>query len=136
MNPTRSEKRVGRANPAPIRSDRSIQLAGALFDEVVVPLAKARRASGAAPYFPLQEDPNTASYFVAPSLKVMSPADFEFRVGGKAEALIDDLAAHWTRQGETGLAAMTPRLKQLADALGDEAAENDGKVDILCYTLF
>jgi hypothetical protein len=31
---------------------------------------------------------------------------------------------------------MAPRLKQLADALGDEAAENDGKVDILCYTLF
>jgi hypothetical protein len=31
---------------------------------------------------------------------------------------------------------MAPRLKALAAALGDEAAENDGKVDILCYTLF
>jgi hypothetical protein len=66
----------------------------------------------------------------------MSPADFELQLGGKAEALIDALAAFWAKQGEAGLAAMAPRLKELADALGDEAAENDGKVDILCYTLF
>jgi hypothetical protein len=118
------------------RSDRSIQLAGALFDEVLVPLAKARRGSGAPPYFPLQEEASRASYFVPPSLRVMSPADFELEVGRKSEALIDALAAYWARQGESGLAAMAPRLKQIADALGDEAAENDGKVDILCYTLF
>jgi hypothetical protein len=107
-----------------------------LFDEVLVPLAKARRGSGAPPYFPLQQEASRASYFVPPTLKVMSPADFELEVGGKSEALIDALAAYWKRQGETGLAAMAPRLKQLADSLGDEAAENDGKVDILCYTLF
>ena len=118
------------------KPNRSIQLAGALFDEVLVPLAQARRTSGAAPYFPLQQEPSAASYFVPPSLKVMSPADFELQVGGKSEALIDALAAFWAKQGETGLAALAPRLKQLADALGDEASENDGRVDILCYTLF
>ena len=128
MNPTRT------VNPS--KSDRSIQLAGALFDEVLVPLAKARRGSGAPPFFPLQQEASRASYFVPPSLKVMNPADFELDIGGKSEALIDALAAYWARRGETGLAAMAPRLKQLADALGDEAAENDGKVDILCYTLF
>ena len=120
----------------PTSSDRSTQLAGALFDEGLVPLAKARRTSGAPPYFPLQEEASSASYFVPPSLKVMSPADFELQLGDKAEALIDALAAYWAKQGEAGLAALAPRLKELADALGDEAAENDGKVDILCYTLF
>ena len=102
----------------------------------MTPLAKSRRTSGAPPYFPLQQEASTASYFVPPSLKVMSPADFELQLGGKAEALVDALAAFWAKQGETGLAAMAPRLKELADALSDEAAENDGKVDILCYTLF
>jgi hypothetical protein len=120
----------------PTETDRSVQLAGALFDEVMVPLAKSRRASGAPPFFPLREEPGRTSYFGPPSLKVMSPADFELKVGGKSEALIDALAAHWKKQGETGLVAMAPRLKELASALGDEAAENDGKVDILCYTLF
>ena len=118
------------------KSDRSIQLAGAVFDEVLVPLAQARRTSGAAPYFPLQQEPGAASYFVPPSLRVMSPADFELQVGGKADPLIDALAAFWAERGETGLVALAPRLKQLADALGDEASDNDGKVDILCYTLF
>jgi hypothetical protein len=118
------------------KSDRSIQLAGALFDEVLVPQAEARRGAGAPPYFPLREEASRASYFVEPSLRVMSPADFELEIGEKSEALIDALVAYWARRGETGLAAMAPRLKQLADALGDEAAENDGKVDILCYTLF
>ncbi len=120
----------------PTRSEPSIQLAGALFDEVMIPLAKARRTSGSPPYFPLQQEPGNASYFVPPSLEVMSPADFELPLGENAQDLIDALAAYWARRGETGLAAMAPRLKQLADALGDEAGENDGKVDILCYTLF
>jgi len=120
----------------PTRTEPSIPLAGALFDELMVPLAKARRTSGAPPYFPLREEPSAKSYFGPPSLRVMSPADFELPLGEKSQGLIDALAAHWTRQGEPGLAAMAPRLKQLADALGDEAGENDGKVDILCYTLF
>jgi len=120
----------------PTSTERSIELAGALFDEVMVPLAKARRDSGAAPFFPAKGDASRSSYFVTPALREMRPADFELQVGEKSKALIDSLAAHWTKQGDPGLAAMAPRLKQLADALGDEASENDGKVDILCYTLF
>jgi hypothetical protein len=128
MNPTRTA--------TPSKPDRSMQLAGALFDEVMVPLAKARRSSSAPPFFPPRGEESRASYFGPPSLRVMTPADFELDVGGKSEALIDALAAYWTRKGEPELAAMAPRLKQLAAALGDEASEHDGRVDILCYTLF
>ena len=120
----------------PTSTERSIQLAGRLFDEVMVPLAKKRQASGAAPFFPPRGDAGASTYFVQPSLREMRPADFELKVGEKSAQLIDGLAAHWTKQGEAGLVAMAPRLKELADALGDEASENDGKVDILCYTLF
>ena len=118
------------------KSDRSALLAEAMFDEIVAPLAAAKRASSAQTYFPLWREANTKSYFELPSLKTMSPADFEFQGGGSPDGLIDALAAFWAVQGETELAAMAPRLKEFASALDDEAADNDGKVDILCYTLF
>jgi hypothetical protein len=118
------------------KQEPSVALAGALFDEVLVPLAKQRRTAGSKPFFPLGAESSAASYFAAPTLAVMKPADFELPLGSKSEALINTLAALWQRQGETGLAAMAPRLKALAEALSGEAAENDGKVDILCYTLF
>ena len=36
--------------------ERSTRLSGALFDEVLLPLAVARKAAGAAPYFPKWRD--------------------------------------------------------------------------------
>ena len=53
-----------------------------------------------------------------------------------ADRLIDALAAHWTAEGETGLAAMAARLHEIAAALKEEAAEGDGTVSVLCYTMF
>jgi hypothetical protein len=120
----------------PTKNEKSIELAGRLFDETLCSLARARRTSGQPPYFPLEEEEGKASYFVPAPLKVMGPADFELRIGDKAEELIDDLCAYWTKQGDTALVAIGPRLKEVADALGSEAAGNDGRVDILCYTLF
>ena len=117
------------------KADRSALLAGALFDEVLVPLAKAKRASGAQPYFPLGGDANAATYFVKPGIRTMQPSDFELGADA-AEGLIEALAAFWISQGEEGLAAMAPRMKEIARALIDEAAESDGNVDVLCYTLF
>lgn len=116
--------------------DRVRTLAGALYDEVVVPLAEARRAAGKQPYFPLGGEPGAESYHVRPLARAMEPADFEFPGGGTAEGLIDALAAYWAAAGEPGLAAMAPRLKEIAELLREEAAESDGDVSILCYTMF
>jgi hypothetical protein len=107
-----------------------------VFDELVVPLAKARRSAEAPPYFPLRQEASATSYFGPPSLKVMSPADFELHLGDKSADLLDALGAYWAKHGDTGLTALVPRLKELAVALDEEAAEHDGKVDVLCYTLF
>lgn len=117
-------------------ADRVRSLAGTLFDEVVVPLAKSRSESGTQPYFPLKGDSATESYFVAPVARVMGPADFEFPGGGSAEGLIDALVEYWSAQGETGLVTLAPRLREIAEALREEASESDGKVSILCYTMF
>jgi hypothetical protein len=112
------------------------QLAGALFDEVVTPLAQARRTAEEPPYFPTAAEPQAHSYYGTPLLSVMREIDFEFPGGGNPEGLIDALAAYWTAQSETALAAMAPRLKEIANAVTAEAAEGDGTISILCYTMF
>lgn len=119
-----------------IETDRARAMAGALFDEVVVPAAEARRAAGRPPYFAVAGESSIASYYQAPFRRVMEASDFEFPGGGSAEGLIDALAAHWTAEGECELAAMAPRLKEIAAALKDEAAAGDGTVSVLCYTMF
>ncbi len=118
------------------KTDRSARLAGAIFDEVLVPLARERRAAGAQAYFPSWRDEKAQSYFSQPDLTTMRLADFELHGSGTPAELVESLAAYWAAKGDTALAAMSPRLLELAEALGEEATENDGKVDILCYTLF
>jgi hypothetical protein len=116
--------------------DRSARLAAALFDEVVIPLAKAKRGADSQVYFPLRPEAQAKSYFEPASTRTMNPSDFEFPGGGAADGFIDALAAFWAAQGETELAATAGRLKEIADALGDEVSQDDGSVNILCYTLF
>ena len=118
------------------RADRSTKLAGALFDQVLAPLAHARRESNAAPYFPAWRDATASSYFTCSSVTKMSPTDWELPGAGTADGLIAALTACWTAEGETALAGIGPRLKAIADALREEAASDDGSVDIFCYTLF
>ena len=114
----------------------SARLSGMLFDDVLIPLAHARRAAGVPPYFPLGQDAQVDSYFDTSTVTTMRAADFEFPGGGNAEGLIDALAVYWTAQGDAALAAAAPRLNVIAAALRDEAVQDDGTVDIFCYTLF
>ena len=118
------------------RVERSTSLSGAVFDEVLVPVARERAAAGAAPYFPAWRDATASTYFERSSVRTMTAADFEFPGGGTAAGLIDAIAAYWLAQGETALAAAAPRLKAISEALRDEAVADDGSVDIFCYTLF
>jgi len=112
------------------------ELAAALFDEAVVPLAEARRAAGTQACFPLGPDPAAPTYFEPPSLSVMAAEDFAFPGNGTPAGLVAALAVFWAAQGESALAAMAPRLAEIAAALAEEGAEGDGRVDILCYTMF
>ncbi len=117
-------------------TDRGRALAGKLFDDVIAPLAQARRAAGMDAYFPLAAQPGATTYFLEARPRTMAPADFEFPGGGEAEGLIDALAAAWAAEGETTLAALAPRLKEIALVLKAEAEEGDGDISILCYTMF
>jgi len=109
---------------------------GALFDEVLEPLAIGKRNAGVEPYFLSGCDATVASYFVPPMVLSMTPADFEFPGAGAAEGLINALVAHWAQEGESVLATTASRLNEIAAALSQAAAHDDGSVDIFCYTLF
>jgi hypothetical protein len=116
--------------------NRPNQLAGALFDEVISPVGNTRATAGEQAYFPTGKDMKATTYYSEPLARVMQPADFEFPGGGTVEGLVDALAAHWLAQGETELAAMAPRLKEIAEAWSNEAAAGDDSVSIFCYTMF
>ena len=115
---------------------RADELAGELFDRGLPQAAAALRASGRPAYFPLAGAAEARSYFESPCLGYEMGAVFDFPGGGEPEGLVDALAAYWTAQGESGLAALAPRLKAIAAALREEAAETSADVDILCYTMF
>lgn len=114
----------------------SMKLSGALFDEVLAPLAEARRAANAPPYFLPWKDETVTSYFAPSQDTRLTSTDFEFPGGGYAEGLVDALEAWWRARGDSELAAAAPRLKAIAKALHSETAHDDGSVDIFCYTLF
>jgi hypothetical protein len=115
---------------------RTRELVAELIDEVIVPLAKSRRDAGEQPYFRLAGEEGMSTYYEEPLLRKMQAKDFEFPGGGTAGGLIDALAIYWTAQGEIELAAMAPKLKDIAQAARDEAAQSDGSVNIFCYTMF
>jgi hypothetical protein len=118
------------------KENRSKELAGALFDELVLPLAAARKDAGTQSYFPLAGEKGVSSYYDEPLLRVMQPADLEFPGGGTAEGLVEALGAYWRAQGEIGLAAMAERLKELVEPVREEVVEGDGSISIFCYTMF
>lgn len=117
-------------------TDRGRTLAGCLYDDALAPLAESRRITGQRPFFPAAPDAGAVTYYDEVTTRTMSPADFEFPGGGDVEGFVDALATLWSAEGEAALAAMAPRLKELAIVLQSEADEGNGDISILCYTMF
>ena len=99
--------------------DRSAAIAGELFDQLVVPLAQARRSASTEPDFPLSGDDEAATYFERPAVRCMRESDFESH-RGDAAGLLDALAAHWDAAGEPELAMLIPQMRLIATALDAE----------------
>jgi hypothetical protein len=133
---SRTDLLTDTSDPRPATSPRSAILSGALFDDVIVPLANEHRGHSAPPQSPRWRDPDASTFFLLSSVSRMTAADFEFPGGGTAEGLVDALAAYWLGEGETRLADCVPHLREIVEALRDEVGNDDGSVDIFCYTLF
>ena len=119
-----------------IKETFPMRLAGELFDNCVAPLAENKNSKQANSYFPLHPDASLNSYFVRPSARKMCSADFELMDGKADKSLSEALASFWDKEEEPELAAMAPRLEEIAKAVVDETSKDDGSVDVLCYTLF
>lgn len=119
-----------------IEASQSERLAAELFDQVLIPMALARRACGAPAYFPDDRETGSLSYFSSPNIPRMEASACELPGHGTAEGLIEALAVFWKGSGESDLCSLVPMMRKIASALEDEAVENDGTVSVFCYAMF
>ena len=109
-------------------------LAAEFFYEFLAPLA-ARERDRAKSFFPLHADPRAESYYVEPTRRVMAAADFELRAAASLADFVTELAALWAREGHEGLAALAPRLLELAEEMR-EREEQAEDVSPFMYVMF
>jgi hypothetical protein len=109
-------------------------LAAEFFDALLVPLA-ARERDRAKSYFPLGADPRAESYYAEPTRRVMEASDFELRAAESLADFVTELAALWADEGHEGLAALAPRLLELAEVMR-EREEQAADVSPFMYVMF
>lgn len=88
---------------------------GALFDEVLLPIAQRMQASGIQA-FPLEPDVSWLSYYVRRKRASMTRADFTGASCVEVADLEQRLAAHWTALGRHELAAQASHFGDAASA--------------------
>lgn len=117
--------------------DPVAQAMGALFDEVLLPMAGRLRAGGVPP-FPLAPDVSWLSYYVRCKRASMTRADFTGASCVDATDFGQRLAAHWRALGRHELAAQAGRFgAAAAEAQALMAADTpEGEVSPYVYAMF
>lgn len=90
------------------KEEQLAQLMGALFDEVLLPIAERMQASGVQA-FPLAPDVTWLSYYVRRRRSAMTHDDFTSAACASPAELGLRLAAHWRSLGRTELAGHAAR---------------------------
>lgn len=98
-----------------IEDDKLREVAGAFFDEVLMPMAERMRASGVQP-FPLQTDVSRLSYYARRSTCSMTHDDFTAPSCIDFEDFEHRLAAHWKAIGRHELVGEVTRITAVAHA--------------------
>jgi hypothetical protein len=114
------------------------QVIGALFDEVLLPIALRLRAEGRQP-FPLAPDVSRLSYYVRRQRAAMSREDFSGASCMDAAHFGQLLAAHWTARGRHELAAQAGRFAAAAAAAQAQPASTEaaqGELSPYVYAMF
>jgi hypothetical protein len=96
------------------KEEQLAQLMGALFDDVLAPIAERMRAEGVAA-FPLAPDVTWLSYYVRRRRSSMTHADFTSAACADTAELERRLAAHWHALGRHELAGHASRIAQAAE---------------------
>lgn len=107
---------------------------GALFDDVIVPLAERMRQDGRQA-FPTQPDVSWLSYYVRRKRSLMLPSDFTSAACADAAELEARLRAHWESLGRDELAGHAARFAAAARPLAQESATG-AEVSPYVYAMF
>lgn len=95
--------------------DQAGAMLGALFDEVLMPIAQRMEAEGTQ-VFPLAPDVSWLSYYVRRKRSAMGHADFSSASCSDLSQFEERLRAHWDGLGRHELAAQAGRFAQAAHA--------------------
>lgn len=107
---------------------------GALFDDVIVPLAERMRQDGRQA-FPTQPDVSWLSYYVRRKRSLMLPSDFTSAACADVAELEARLRAHWESLGRDELAGHAARFAAAARPLAQESATG-AEVSPYVYAMF
>lgn len=119
------------------REEQLAQLMGALFDEVLLPIAERMRANGVQA-FPLAPDVSWLSYYVRRRRSAMAHDDFTSAAWADAAQLEQRFAAHWRSLGRHALAGHAARFAAAAQAARPLLAAGDaaGEPSPYVYAMF
>jgi hypothetical protein len=105
---------------------------GALFDDVLMPIAQRLRDEGAH-VFPLAPDVSWLSYYVRRKRSAMTAPDFSSASCSDVAEFEQRLAAHWRALGRDELAAQVARFGAVARAARAAQADVPAKVELSPY---
>ncbi|MES2019074.1 MAG: hypothetical protein V4484_21485 [Pseudomonadota bacterium] len=105
---------------------------GALFDEVLMPMAQKMREAGV-DVFPRAPDVSWLSYYVRRKRSVMIAADFSSASCSDVDEFEQRLAAHWLGLGRHGLVAQAARFASIARVARQAQADVPAKVELSPY---
>ena len=117
--------------------DKLREVAGAFFDEVLMPMAERMRASGIQP-FPMNTDISRLSYYARRSTCSMTRDDFTTPSCIDFDDFERRLAAHWKVLGRNELVSEVPRIAAVARAAhaAFDRTGQDSDVSPLIYVMF
>ena len=116
------------------RDDKVREVIGALFDDVLAPIAEDMRARAVEP-FPLKPDMSRQTYYVLRSKRAMKREDFTSPTCTDFGNFESRLASHWKSIGRDNLSDKTSHFAgaaRVAYALGDQETE----VSPFIYVMF
>jgi len=112
--------------------DEAGAMLGALFDEVLMPIAQRMQADGAQ-VFPLAPDVSWLSYYVRRKRSAMGPADFSSASCSDLAEFEERLRAHWDGLGRQALSAQAGRFGTIARAAMAAQAKVPAKEELSPY---
>lgn len=113
-------------------NDAMHALLGALFDDVLMPIATGIQARGEQP-FPLKPDVSWLSYYVRRRRSTTTAADFTSASCRDIDEFEQRLAAHWQGLGRHALAAQVAQFGAVARATWAARGNEPAKVELSPY---